>query len=281
MKVMIKVTLQKARSKIHISCDLWTSPNSLVILGIIAQFIDENRKLQSLVLALKEIDGDHTGKNIAPYVIEAIREYEIEKNLGYFVMDNADNNDTMLAELSLLLRRDHRITYNATHHRLRCQGHIINLAVKSFLFVTDKENIEEDEEHDIYKTTIQEIEAWRKKGPLGKLHNFVVFLALSTQRLYHFLELSHNHRIPRDNITRWNSWFMLLSAYWNLRDVIEEFYVLYGTEDIKKDKLTDVEWAIIRTIKDFLEKLSMAIKACESKQSTLDLVLLSMDYILS
>ena len=37
MKVTIKATLQKARSKIHISCDLWTSPNSLTILGITAQ----------------------------------------------------------------------------------------------------------------------------------------------------------------------------------------------------------------------------------------------------
>ena len=86
----------------------------------------------------------------------------------------------ILEELLLLLRRDHRITYNTAHYRLRCQGHIINLAIKSFLFVTNKENIEEDEERDIYKTTIQEIEAWQKKGPLRKLHNFVVFLALST-----------------------------------------------------------------------------------------------------
>lgn len=281
LKTTTKATLRKARSKIHISCDLWTSPNSLAILGITTQFIDVTGDLQSVVLALKEIDKDHTGKNLAPYVIDAIREYNIERNLGYFVMDNADNNDTMMEELSLILRRDFKIPYNAVHHRLRCQGHIINLAVKSFLFVTDKENIEEDEESNIYKVTIKEIEAWRKKGPLGKLHNFVVFLAQSTQRLYHFLELSHNHRIPRDNTTRWNSWFMLLSAYWNLRDVIEDFFDLYATADLKNDRLTDDEWGTIFTIKDFLEKLSMATKACESKQSTLDLVLPSIDYILA
>jgi hypothetical protein len=34
-------------------------------------------------------------------------------------------------------------------------------------------------------------------------------------------------------------------------------------------------------IKDFLEKLSMSIKACESKESTLDLILPCTDYILS
>ena len=72
------------------------------------------------MLALKEIDSDYIGKNITPYVIEAIREYEIKKNLGYFVIDNADNNDTMLAELLLLLCRDHRITYNTTHYCLYC-----------------------------------------------------------------------------------------------------------------------------------------------------------------
>ena len=70
------------------------------------------------MLALKEIDSDYIGKNITPYVIEAIREYEIKKNLGYFVIDNANNNDTMLVELLLLLYRDYRITYNTIYYRL-------------------------------------------------------------------------------------------------------------------------------------------------------------------
>jgi hypothetical protein len=38
------------------------------------------------------------------------------------------------------------------------QGHIINLAVKSFLFVTDKQNIDRDKEIDITKTTLQKID---------------------------------------------------------------------------------------------------------------------------
>ena len=33
--------LRNARTKIHISCDLWSSPNSIAILGIMAQFINE------------------------------------------------------------------------------------------------------------------------------------------------------------------------------------------------------------------------------------------------
>ena len=37
--------LRKARTKIHISCDLWMSPNSKAVLGITAQFINEGGTL--------------------------------------------------------------------------------------------------------------------------------------------------------------------------------------------------------------------------------------------
>ena len=79
-------------------------------------------------------------------------------------MDNADNNDTMLAEVLFLLRRDHRITYNATHHRLRCQGHIINLIIQAFLFslkkdkklinLYNKEDKEQDKEEEEEKEEV-------------------------------------------------------------------------------------------------------------------------------
>jgi len=277
---LITTTLSRAKSKIHISCDLWTSPNSIAILGITAQFIDEHGTLKNLVLGMKELVGEHTGENMSKLILDVIKEYGIQKNLGYFTMDNAPDNDTLLTHLSSALRREFQVSYEAVHHRIRCQGHVINLAVKSFLFVTDKENIEQDNATNVYEVTLKEIEEWRKKGPLGKLHNFVVWIAGSTQRLHNFLELT-NQRIPRDNTTRWNSWFMMLQMAWNLRELIDEFITLYGTTQLEDDRLSGEEWATISTIKDFLEKLSMSTKACESKQSTLDLVLPCCDYILS
>jgi sulfur relay (sulfurtransferase) DsrC/TusE family protein len=74
---------------------------------------------------------------------------------------------------------------------------------------------------------------------------------------------------------------MMLQICWILQDTIDNFIQLHGIADLEKDKLTDMEWAIVRVIKDFLEKLSMLIKACESKESTLDLSLPCSDYILS
>ena len=112
--------LGKARSKIHISCDLWTSPNTMSILGITAQFVDESGKLRSLVLALKEIN-EHARTDLAKEIYDIICEYKIENNLGYFVMDNALDNDTMIMALAFTLRRELKIVYDATHHRIRCQ----------------------------------------------------------------------------------------------------------------------------------------------------------------
>ena len=43
------------------------------------------------------------------YIIEVITNYGIEKNLSYFVIDNALDNNTMMALLLVTLRRDHKL----------------------------------------------------------------------------------------------------------------------------------------------------------------------------
>jgi hypothetical protein len=47
-------------------------------------------------LALCQVKGDHSGENIAKYVMEVIQEWGIASKLGYIQMDNASNNDTMM-----------------------------------------------------------------------------------------------------------------------------------------------------------------------------------------
>ncbi|GKU15585.1 unnamed protein product, partial [Fusarium langsethiae] len=144
-KEKVKQRIQSAKSRIHISCDLWTSPNSLAILGIVAHYVTEDGQLEHHVLALKDIDSEHDGSHLAVAVLNVIDEWGFASKLGYFVMDNAGNNDTMMRSLSLGLLRRYDIQYDPKVHRLRCQGHIINLAAKAFLFITDDEKLEVDD----------------------------------------------------------------------------------------------------------------------------------------
>lgn len=98
-KEKLRQTVRHARSLIHISCDLWTSPNSLAILGIIGHLIDESGSLQHYVLALTDIIGEHSGENLSIAMLEAIHDWGLTSKVGYFMMDNASNNDTMMKAL--------------------------------------------------------------------------------------------------------------------------------------------------------------------------------------
>ncbi len=63
----------------------------------------------------------------------------------------------MITTLSLALWRDFNLKYELVYYYIRYQGHVINLAIKSFLFVTDKEALNKDEERSVYNITVEEI----------------------------------------------------------------------------------------------------------------------------
>jgi hypothetical protein len=79
------------------------------------------------------------------------------------------------------------LEFEATERRLRCVGYIFNLVVYSILFGIDNANLEliGDAIHDD-DILLLELAKWRSKGPIGKLHNIVLWirrLALHRERL--------------------------------------------------------------------------------------------------
>ena len=52
------------------------------------------------MLAIKEVVGEYSGLNMSKYVIKVLKDYDIIRNLGYFVIDNAPDNDTIMTALS-------------------------------------------------------------------------------------------------------------------------------------------------------------------------------------
>jgi hypothetical protein len=50
---------------------------------------------------MKKVAGEHTGKNISKYIMKILKEYNIKNNLGYFVIDNApDNNNNIISSFA-------------------------------------------------------------------------------------------------------------------------------------------------------------------------------------
>ncbi|EGU86083.1 hypothetical protein FOXB_03400 [Fusarium oxysporum f. sp. conglutinans Fo5176] len=61
----IKAELRNALTAVHISFDLWTSPNCFAIMAVFAHFIDQLGHQQSRLRALRRQSGAHSGENLA------------------------------------------------------------------------------------------------------------------------------------------------------------------------------------------------------------------------
>jgi hypothetical protein len=99
-KLQVQQALQSAQSKIHFTIDLWTSVNNKALMGIVAHYLANNGDLRESVLAFRELEGQHTGNNQSRLVISVVEEYGIASKVGYFIMDNAENNETMIRAFS-------------------------------------------------------------------------------------------------------------------------------------------------------------------------------------
>jgi hypothetical protein len=98
-KQQVIIDLDKAPSKIHLAFNLWTSRNLLSLNRVVAHFINKDLKPQRVLLALPEQTGSHTGIDVTLGVARVIEEFGIQHKIGYFMLDNATNNDTALEVL--------------------------------------------------------------------------------------------------------------------------------------------------------------------------------------
>ena len=96
----IRQYLQASQTAIHLSINAWTASNHLPILGVIGHTITASGQLEEFVIALRVIKGRHTRENLASMVFNILEEYSITNKLGYIQIDNASNNNTLMAALS-------------------------------------------------------------------------------------------------------------------------------------------------------------------------------------
>lgn len=162
---------------------------------------------------------------------------------------------------------------------MRCNGHIINLAAQSFLFQTDEESLaDENNTSALARPAELEMEQWRRKGSLGELHNIVVYIQRSPQRLANFRELSGGRNLVRDNSTHWNSWYAMIRTATKLKTAINLFCHQY--QENSDDLLSEKDWQDLKKPQDFLLFFYDATTGTEGRNATIDSVLPTMDFLL-
>nr|AAF97810.1 transposase [Cryphonectria parasitica] len=210
----LQLQLQReAISKIHLSADLWTSPNHKGILAVVAHFVDSDAKLRNRLIAVRMINGQHTGENLQWHLHQVIMAFQLEERLGWLTFDNDSTNDKATR---LLFRKMYGFNHREAEklrieRRCRCWGHIINLIVKGFLSGNAKQILEaEDSDADEVSRAVlylpglllifkQELEQqrnqwdqWQREGPIRRAHLIVVFLKASVQRVQDFEKIVQN-----------------------------------------------------------------------------------------
>ena len=235
------------------------------------------------LLALPRQKGRHTGYNVAETVSAIIAEYGLQDKLSYFTTDKASANEKTLDYIA----REHG--FDRDSRWVRCSGHIFNLVGQAALFGTSYEAFETA----IEDLTIEEHELleWRRKGPIGKLHNIVYWVNRSPQRCERLEHLQRQliaptrpegnretYELIKDVETRWNSFYYSAKRACYLRTAIDELlaeehsaYELYchrcrtgnrllvrKPPPILKDMLSTDDWSVITRYIDILKPLKDA-----------------------
>ncbi|KAG9376642.1 hypothetical protein A1F94_012314 [Pyrenophora tritici-repentis] len=131
-------------------------------LGIVAHYVDSSGELRDLPIALPQLTGAHTGEAMAEVVMAIFKQFEITVGkLGYFVLDNAHNNNTTINTLALPMG------FSATERRLRCGPHTLNLIGQMLLWGEEKESYDNEETERVNEA--ENMATWRGDGPLGVL----------------------------------------------------------------------------------------------------------------
>jgi hypothetical protein len=267
-KVEIKgQLLHGAQSKIHLSFDLWTSEGTTMsLMAVVAHYLDKSFVNQTRLIAMRRLRASHSGENMARMLTGIMEEFEIADRVGYFMTDNAESNDTCLGHLVREMIPG-ATDEDVEERRLRCWGHVLNLVARAFLFGSDADAFElEDAANTVLEREQERLTGWRKKGPVGKLHNTTTFIRASTQRKELFKSISlaaideidgilvgHDTNglgVIKDNATRWNSTYLMINRALTKQQEIDAFIQVL---DVRKgetgfpqeDRLSSEDWLVL------------------------------------
>ncbi|KAM3537905.1 hypothetical protein ARSEF1564_009174 [Beauveria bassiana] len=197
----------------------------------------ENPNLRDIFDYLKA--HRHFGSTIGGEVLDILHTLGVNpEKVGYFTLDNAENNDTAMEVIGGELGFDGRL------RRGRCIGHTINLSAKALLFSRNTDALEQ-QLSGAEALSDAEYARWRKRGPVGKLHNIVVDVRISHRLIYLFKEVQREEinrattlklrskkplKLIIDNDTRWLSQLYMIRRALRLKTSVELLLIRYKAQ---------------------------------------------------
>jgi len=201
---------------------------------------------------------------------EILNEYSIAHLVGYFVMDNATNNDKAIRLLSQFNENVENL-WVPSERRVRCLGHVISLSAKDLLNSLDAisssdadgdAGFDSDSDIDGDEDDLDLVPQSSTPGPIAKLHFIVYFIRRSPARRAVYRAVADDLHVPdrmlaADNETRFNSTCRMIRTALPAQLAIDQFaweeqlsqHNNTKTRDrLRKNALTPQDWRDLETM---------------------------------
>lgn len=236
--------LSQQNTRVHVSLDCWTSPFNQAFLAIAGHFIEETPKgfkRSRVLLGFEELKGGHGGRDMLLVVKTVADEFGISGRLGCMTGDNASSNEK-LAELLLEWMDTDDMAFFGFEH-VRCLAHVINLAAKQALTVSN--------------------------AAIIKVRAYAKFINASPKRKAEYERCCRIHdynggKLDLDVATRWNSTFFMIKRALAQIDVLRSVFTLFPSRDTDDilEEITENDLSSLGVMLELLEMLEISSNRC-------------------
>ena len=99
-------------SCIHISLNIWTSLNRILLLGVVTDFVDRTTKQHTkALLSLHPVSG-HSRDVQFEVLLPILQDYGIVRSLGAIMGDNASTNNTLCRTIKDYLLKEENTVWD-------------------------------------------------------------------------------------------------------------------------------------------------------------------------
>jgi hypothetical protein len=167
---------------------------------VIGHWLTKEFEYRERVLEFTELQGTHSGENLANTVENILVELSLEHKLISITGDNATNNEAMASELyfSLSDRSKEQDANTAPLYRgldsyIRCLAHVLNLIVKDILRALKSGDIEQAQ---AAYDSLQNGNPITNQSAIGRLRILALWINRNPQRRQNWKEICRLSDLP-------------------------------------------------------------------------------------
>lgn len=265
-RASVKEELARSSRTLALSLDVWTSENQIPIMGIIGHWISPEFDKRDELLEFTEINGPHSGENLADVVLNMLDELDIAPKLLTITGDNAGNNGTLCDSLhdQLLKKYDNDddcfrirplMRFRGRQSFIPCLAHILNLICRDVLASLRAGSAREAkailDDMAIHSRAAAFNSLHSTKGAIMKVRLLTLWIARSPQRRQDWKEVSPGKQVSYDVDTRWNSTYIMIQDALRLQTQLGQFTRIHP--EVQALQLTVDEWSTLQQVAEILK----------------------------